>query len=202
MEAAIEIHYQVQQTQTRLVVTPKMRSEVIQSKMALQDLGVISLDIPNVLHKLKPARTAGTSPEPSPNERGTLPEPAPNTASEKEKKAETGETQKVQTATDRQGDKPESPKKLAMLKLERMDEEGPLQEIFDKLVGLYNHVFDDLEELKPMIGPAYEIEMKKEPIKPLHLNVACKTPFAFRDGAKQELQRLVDQGILRWFEEG
>ena len=53
-----------------------------------------------------------------------------------------------------------------------------------------------------MIGPAYEIEMKNEPIKPLHINVARKTPFVLRDGAKAELLRLVDKGILCWLDEG
>ena len=69
-------------------------------------------------------------------------------------------------------------------------------------MGLYAKVFDDVEELKPMIGPAYEIEIKNEPIKPLHINVARKTPFPLRDGTKAELQRLVYKGILRWLDEG
>ena len=45
-------------------------------------------------------------------------------------------------------------------------------------------MFDDFFELKPMIGPKYEIKMKDETIKPQHLNVPRKTPFALRDGAK------------------
>ena len=47
-----------------------------------------------------------------------------------------------------------------------------------------------------MVGPAYEIEMKDEPIKPLQLNVARKTPFALRYGAKAKLDRLVAKGVL------
>ena len=70
------------------------------------------------------------------------------------------------------------------------------------MVEHYKDVFDDSVELKPMIGPEYEIEMKDEPIKPLHLNVPRKTPFALRDGAKAELDNLVTKGVLRKLEEG
>ena len=70
------------------------------------------------------------------------------------------------------------------------------------MVEHYKDVFDDSVKLKPMIGPEYEIEMKDEPIKPLHLNVPRKTPFALRDGAKAELDNLVAKGVLRKLEEG
>ena len=39
-----------------------------------------------------------------------------------------------------------------------------------------------------MMRPAYEIEMKNKPIKPLHLNATGKTPYALRDGAKAKLE--------------
>ena len=60
----------------------------------------------------------------------------------------------------------------------------------------YKKVFDDAEELKPVVGPAYEIELKGEPIKALHLNAARKTPFALRDGTKAKLDRLVAKCVL------
>ena len=67
---------------------------------------------------------------------------------------------------------------------------------------IYAKVFDDSEELKPMMGLAYANEMKNEPIKALHLNVPCKTPYTLREEAKAELDRLVVKGILRWLKEG
>ena len=82
------------------------------------------------------------------------------------------------------------------------DESFDLEELFQTAVDHYKEVFDDSVELKPMIGPAMKIEMKDEPIKPLHLNVPRKTPFALRDGAKAELDSLVAKGILRKLTEG
>lgn len=46
------------------------------------------------------------------------------------------------------------------------------------MVNQYKDVFDDSVELKPMIGPEYEIELKYEPIRLLHLNIPRKTSFA------------------------
>ena len=57
-----------------------------------------------------------------------------------------------------------SRKRFAKLELERFKEDDLLEEVFRKVVDLYGQVFDDLEELKPMLGPAYEIEMKNVPI--------------------------------------
>ena len=58
------------------------------------------------------------------------------------------------------------------------------------MVDQYKDMFEDYVELKPMIGPEYKIEMKDKPIKPLHLNVPRKTPFAPIDGAKAEFDNL------------
>ena len=109
---------------------------------------------------------------------------------------------KTQVAYEGQGANTTSPKKLAKLELERFNKDSPLEEVFSKLEELYSQVFDDSKELKPMIDPAYEMEMKNEPIKPFYLNVAHKMPFALREGARAELQRLIDKGILHWLEEG
>ena len=49
--AAVHITYQGQKTQTRLVVTPKLRNEVILSKTVLQNLSIITNDFSNVLSK-------------------------------------------------------------------------------------------------------------------------------------------------------
>ena len=46
------------------------------------------------------------------------------------------------------------------------------------MVDQYKDVFDGSVELNPMIGPKYEIELKDELIRLLHLNVPRKTPFA------------------------
>ena len=40
---------------------------------------------------------------------------------------------KAQAAGEQHGNKAASPKKLAMLKIERLDKEGSLEEVFDKL---------------------------------------------------------------------
>ena len=81
-----------------------------------------------------------------------------------------------------------------------------LENVLDKFEGMFKSMteyfkkaFDDWVELKPMIGLEYEIKMKNKPIKPLHLIVPCKTPFALRDRAKAELDNLVAKGVLRRF---
>ena len=58
--------------------------------------------------------------------------------------------------------------------IDDFNESYDLDELFQTVVDHYQDVFDDSIELKPMIGPAYEIEMKDEPIKPLHINVPRK----------------------------
>ena len=56
--AGVRISYQGQQTQTRPLVTPKLRNEINLSKDVLRDLVVIAEDFPNVIIKERrlPAR--------------------------------------------------------------------------------------------------------------------------------------------------
>ena len=75
----------------------------------------------------------------------------------------------------------ESPENCLEDVLGQFDELYGLDELFQTMVDLYKDAFNDSVELKPMIGPKYEIELKDEPIKPLHLSVPCKTPFALSE---------------------
>ena len=84
--------------------------------------------------------------------------------------------------------------------LGKFDESYGLKELFQTMVDQYKIVFDDSVELKPMISPEYQIELRDEPIKPLHLNILRKTPIALRDGAKAELDNLVAKRVLRRLE--
>ena len=49
--SVVRISYQGQQTQTRPLVTPKLRNEINLSKAVLRDLVVITEDFPNVIIK-------------------------------------------------------------------------------------------------------------------------------------------------------
>ena len=62
--------------------------------------------------------------------------------------------------------------------LGKFDGSYGLEELFQTMVDQYKDVFDGSVELNPMIGPKYEIELKDELIRLLHLNVPRKTPFA------------------------
>ena len=108
----------------------------------------------------------------------------------------------AKVAKNSQAQTSESPKKIAQQDLNQFCEGGDLKKLFQKAIAHYKKVFDDVEELKPMVGPAYEIELKDEPINSLHLKVARKTPFGPIDGAKPELDRLMAKGVLCWLKEG
>ena len=73
-----------------------------------------------------------------------------------------------------------SPKKLADLTLKQFKETDDFKEIFQMLVEHYQEVFDNSEEVKPMIRPQYKIEMSDDiQIKPLHLYVPRCTTYTF-----------------------
>ena len=77
--AVVQVRYHSQETKTRLVVTPKLKNEVILSKTVLQDLEVIAEDFPNIIAKqrsTRQAQTSGSLPGASPNERARSPKPA------------------------------------------------------------------------------------------------------------------------------
>ena len=56
----------------------------------------------------------------------------------------------------------ESPKNCFEDVLGKFYELYGLEELFQTMVDQYKDVFDDSVELKPMIGPKYEIELKDE----------------------------------------
>ena len=72
-----------------------------------------------------------------------------------------------------------------------------LHESVDKLKKKYNSVFTIDAELKTMTGEPMKIDLVDNmTIKPLHVNVPRKTPYAYQKVAKEELDRLVALGIL------
>ena len=73
-----------------------------------------------------------------------------------------------------------SPKNCLEDVLGKFAESYGLKELFKTIVDQYKDVLDNSVELKPMIGREYEIELKDEPIKPLHLNVPHKTHFSLK----------------------
>ena len=69
----------------------------------------------------------------------------------------------------------------------------------EKLKEKYPEVFDHEVELKIMNGDAVKIELKNDtPIKPLHINVPRRVPYAEEAAAKAELDRLVKLGVLEY----
>ena len=69
----------------------------------------------------------------------------------------------------------------------------------EKLKEKYPDVFDHEVELKIMNGDAVKIELKTDtPIKPLHINVPRRVPYAEEAAAKAELDRLVKLGVLEY----
>ena len=78
------------------------------------------------------------------------------------------------------------------------DKDPELEEAMMLLKKKYKEVFDYEIELKPMKGKPAKIELKDEVIKPLHINVPRRVPYAFEDAAKAELDRLVRLGVLAY----
>ena len=79
-------------------------------------------------------------------------------------------------------------------------EEQSLVEV-RKLKETYKEVFDDEGELKPMLSDPYKIELRNDiPIKPIHVNVPRRTPYAFQDTAKKKIETLVREGVLEYVE--
>ena len=78
------------------------------------------------------------------------------------------------------------------------DIDPELEQAMMSLKKKYKEVFDYEIELKPMKGKPAKIELKDEVIKPLHINVPRRVPYAFEDAAKAELDRLVRLGVLAY----
>ena len=69
----------------------------------------------------------------------------------------------------------------------------------ERLKEKYPEVFDHEVELKIMNGDPVKIELKNDvPIKPLHINVPRRVPYAEEAAAKAELDRLVRLGVLEY----
>ena len=77
------------------------------------------------------------------------------------------------------------------------DDDIDLHELVDKLKKKYDSVFDVDTEFKTMTSEPMRIELVDNiTIKPLHVNVPRRTPYAYQKIAKTELDRLVELGIL------
>ena len=77
------------------------------------------------------------------------------------------------------------------------DNDIDLHELVDELKKMYESVFNVDTELKTMTGEPMRIELVDNvTIKPLHVNVPRRTPYAYQKIAKAELDRLVELGIL------
>ena len=70
----VEVEYQGRITQTRLLVTDKLRNEVILSKMVLENLEVIDPDFPNA--KIRSHGLQAPMPEKAKEVQGPMPESA------------------------------------------------------------------------------------------------------------------------------
>ena len=69
----------------------------------------------------------------------------------------------------------------------------------ERLKKKYPEVFDHEVELKIMNGHPVKIELKNDvAIKPLHINVPRRVPYAEEAAAKAELDRLVRLGVLEY----
>ena len=69
----------------------------------------------------------------------------------------------------------------------------------ERLKKRYPEVFDHELELKVMNGHPVKIELKNDVvIKPLHVNVPRRVPYAEEAAAKAELDRLVRLGVLEY----
>ena len=79
-------------------------------------------------------------------------------------------------------------------KTEGWNEDSELNDEVKKLKKKYETVFNTEGGLKPMLCNPYKIELKDNiPIKPIHVNVPRRTPYAFQ-GA------LVREGVLEYVE--
>ena len=77
------------------------------------------------------------------------------------------------------------------------DDAIDLHESVDELKKKYNSVFAIDAELKTMTGEPMKIDLVDNmTIKPLHVNVPRRTPYAYQKVAKEELDRLVALGVL------
>ena len=78
-----------------------------------------------------------------------------------------------------------------------VDDDIDLHESVDELKKKYDYVFNVDTELKTMTDEPMRIELVDNvTIKPLHVNVPRRTPYAYQKIAKAELDRLVELGIL------
>eukprot|EP00094_Tigriopus_californicus_P007775 TCALIF_07487-PA protein Name:"Protein of unknown function" AED:0.42 eAED:0.49 QI:0/-1/0/1/-1/1/1/0/211 len=75
-----------------------------------------------------------------------------------------------------------------------------IQKLRLQLIKEYPTVFNDLAKLKPMVGPPMKIHIRKnvaDEDMPNPCTVARKIPHAFRDATKLELNKMIDEGIIR-----
>ena len=87
-----------------------------------------------------------------------------------------------------------------MIKKEEADEEPEecdLEEEVNKLKEKFKEVFNDEDKLKPMLGEPYKIKLRDDiPIKPIHVSVPKRTPYAFQGASKKKIDTLVREGVI------
>ena len=77
--------------------------------------------------------------------------------------------------------------------------EMDLAQELELLKEKYREVFDHESELKIMNGTPVKIELKDDVIiKPMHVNVPRRVPYAQEKASKDELDRLVRLGVLEY----
>ena len=77
-------------------------------------------------------------------------------------------------------------------------EDSNLQDDVQKLKDKYGEVFNNKGELKPMLGEPYAIERRDDiPVKPIHVNVPRRTPYALQPAGKAKIDHLERLGILK-----
>ena len=174
-----QVTYGKYTTNILTLITPALNREIILSWRALQRLGVIPKDFPKPRLSQQWQFDHVTKSDHVTINKTSTPPPLPKSHDDNKETKKNQETadQETNTAT--------------------ADDDIDLHELVDELKKKYESVFNVDSELKTMTGEPMRIELVDNvTIKPLHVNVPHRTPYAYQKIAKAELDRLVELGIL------